>query len=145
MTTRVLSEDGVSDAPISLADEVWLIAVQLDPDHAFDNPYDPDLATPRTRRDRHPHLPPRRMSHRDRIGLGQFAARRRNRWLLGDLALQLAPLGDTRAHTCALTDLAEAISRGEVHGEPVKPITVSSLRKYHLVAAAWPTAIVASL
>jgi hypothetical protein len=37
-----LSEDGVSDAEISLADELWLIALRLDPDHAFDQPYQPD-------------------------------------------------------------------------------------------------------
>jgi hypothetical protein len=37
----LLSEEGVSNAG-TLADELWLIALRLDPDHAFDNPYSPD-------------------------------------------------------------------------------------------------------
>jgi hypothetical protein len=39
---RLLSADGVADAPITLADELWLIALQLDPEHAFDDKYEPD-------------------------------------------------------------------------------------------------------
>lgn len=38
-----LSEDGVSDLPITLADELWLIALRMDPEHAFDD-LDPDRA-----------------------------------------------------------------------------------------------------
>ena len=41
---RLLSEEGVSDYPVTLADELWLIALRLDPEHGFDQPYDPDRA-----------------------------------------------------------------------------------------------------
>ena len=37
-----LHPDGVSDQAITLADELWLIALRLDPDHAFDNMQGPD-------------------------------------------------------------------------------------------------------
>ena len=34
--------EGVSPASITLADELWLIALRLDPDHAFENSKGPD-------------------------------------------------------------------------------------------------------
>ena len=44
-----LDEEGapaaVGPADITLADELWLIALRLDPDHAFDTPYQPDGRT----------------------------------------------------------------------------------------------------
>lgn len=41
-----LSEDGISNADISLADELWLVALRLDPDRAFDDSQGPDALPP---------------------------------------------------------------------------------------------------
>ncbi len=40
----LLSDDGVRAAGITLADEIWLIASRLDPDHAFEDTQGPDEA-----------------------------------------------------------------------------------------------------
>lgn len=37
-----LSEEGVSMAGITLSDELWLVALQLDPEHAYDDMQGPD-------------------------------------------------------------------------------------------------------
>lgn len=38
----LISEEGVATTALTLADELWLIALRLDPQHAYDDIKDPD-------------------------------------------------------------------------------------------------------